>query len=315
MKVLVTGFCGMIGRVLIDELESAGHELRLLDRSAPEQATVFMPGCPERAEAPMKVNWPSIKAEITDSKAIRQAVEGMDAVIHLAAAVSGLPALGIETFRINALGTYVVLDACRLAGVKRFLSASSINAFGTFCWRLSGERPVYEKMPLDETFKVVPEDSYSLSKYVGEETCAAFTRAFGITTAAFRFAGVWTDDMYQAARKDGLEPTTAWSDDLYQWVHVLDISRGVRRALECPTLPAFGVYTLGAADTRQPEPTMEILTKFRPDLAARLERPLVGREPLLSIRKAAQTFGYCPKYRFDGVTTKSFERSKDQVPV
>jgi len=298
MKVLLTGTCGWLSRRLIDELADRGHELRLLDSCAPEEATVFMPGAAERQRSPLVTKWPFVRADITDVVAMNRAVEGMDAVIHLAAAVTGAPEHGVKTFHVNACGTYIILDACRLAGVKRFLCASSINAFGTFYWRISGKPPVYTKMPLDEDFPVVPEDSYSLSKHVNELTCAAFHRAFGITTAAFRFAGVWSESWYEDKIKKGLTPTTAWSDDLYQWVHRHDVCAGIRQALECPTLPGFGAYTLSAADTHRPEPTMEILRKFRPDLAVATHPPLQGREPLLSIRKARQTFGYAPQYRF-----------------
>jgi nucleoside-diphosphate-sugar epimerase len=177
------------------------------------------------------------------------------------------------------------------------LCASSINAYGTIYWRISGQPVEYRRMPLDESFEPVPEDPYSLSKFVNELTCAAFHRAYGMRTAAFRFAGVWTEAMYQQRLQEGLAATQAWSDDLFQWVHVLDIATGLRQALEAPDLPGHGVYTLGAADTRCPEPTLEILQRFRPDLAANLTEPLPGRAPLMSIARARRAFGYNPQYR------------------
>jgi nucleoside-diphosphate-sugar epimerase len=296
MRVLITGACGFLGRALIKELEGA-HELRLLDRMDPAEATVFIPGSPERKRIPLETDWPFVRAEITDPTAMRAALEGMDAVIHLAASVTGLPEHGVETFHANACGTYILFDAGRQADVGRFLYASSINAFGTIYWKLSGKPSPYTRMPLDESFDPVPEDAYSLSKHVNELTGAAFNRAYGVTSAAFRFAGVWTAEMYERTTEKGLAPTTAWSDDLYQWVHEADIVRGLRQALEAPDLPGHGVYTLSAADTRCPELTMEILQKFRPDLAATLAEPLPGRTPLLSIARARATFGYAPLYR------------------
>jgi len=152
-------------------------------------------------------------------------------------------------------------------------------------------------MPLTEDFKTVEEDPYSLSKRVNEETCATFTRAYGITTAAFRFAGVWNREVYAAQTAQPLPPTEAWNDDLFQWVHAEDVASGLKAALECATLPEFGVYTLSAADMRCPEPTMEILERFRPDLAANVTEELPGRAPLMSITKARRTFGYEPKWR------------------
>jgi nucleoside-diphosphate-sugar epimerase len=80
-------------------------------------------------------------------------------------------------------------------------------------------------------------------------------------------------------------------------VHVYDIVAGIRKAMECPDLPAHGVYTLSGPDMRIADLTMEFLWKYRPDLAETVDPPLAGREPLLSIRKARQTFGYPPKYR------------------
>lgn len=295
MKVLITGACGFLGRDLIAELEGS-HELRLLDRNRPEEATMFRPGVSEGAPAPFSTPHHFTKAAITDANAIRSAVEGADAIIHLAASVTGLPEFGQGTFEANALGMFIVLDEARKAGVKRFLCASSINAFGTIYWRISGKPVEYDRLPLDESFPPVPEDPYSLSKYVNELTCAAFTRAYDITTAAFRFAGVYSVEAYEAARQS-LAPTENWSDDLFQWVHVKDIARGLRQALECHMLPAHGVYTLAAADTRCPEPSMQILERFRPDLAANLTRPLIGRQTLMSIDRARETFGYDPRFR------------------
>jgi len=294
MNILITGACGFIGRNLIAELEG-NHELRLADTARPEEATMF--GGPNgRTPAPFTPDWPFVQVDITDLGKMREACTGMDAIIHLAADPTGHAEKGKEIMQVNVVGTYVVLDAARLAGVKRVFCASSINAFGTFFWRLSGKPSPYDILPLTEEFAPVPEDPYSLSKRCNEETCAAFHRAYGLTTAAFRFAGVSSAERYEADRAN-LQPTTEWSDMLYQWVHVGDVVRGLNQALECPTLPGFGAYTLGAADTRCPEPTMELLTKFRPDLAAKVSRPIKGRDPLLSIDRARNTFGYAPRFR------------------
>lgn len=294
MKVLITGAAGGLGRYVIEAFE-VEHELRLVDSVDPEEATIF--GGPVRQRVPLRTKWPYVRADILDEEAMLRACEGMDAVIHLAAIPTGLPEEGKDVMQINVVGTYVVLDAARKAGVSRVFCASSINAFGTIYWRLSGRPAGYLSMPLTEEFRTEVEDPYSLSKLTNEETCATFHRAYGLTTAAFRFAGVWNRDVYAAQTAQPLAPTTAWSDDLYQWVHAEDIAGGLKAALECPTLPGFGVYTLSGPDTRCPEPTMDILERFRPDLAANLTEDLPGRAPLMSITKARQTFGYDPKYR------------------
>lgn len=294
MNVLITGACGFIGRNLIAELEGE-HVLRLADAARPDEATMFG-GANGRTPAPFTPNWPFVHVDITDLEGMQRACEGMDAIVHLAADPTGHAENGKEIMQVNVVGTYVVLDAARRTGIKRVLCASSINAFGTFFWRLSGKPSPYDVLPLTEDFDAVPEDPYSLSKRCNEETCAAFHRAYGLTTAAFRFAGVSRAERYEEARAN-IQPTTAWSDGLYQWVHVGDVVRGLKQALECPTLPGYGAYTLGAGDTRCPEPTMELLERFRPDLAEKVSHPIEGRDPLLSIDRARTTFGYAPRFR------------------
>lgn len=296
MKIMITGACGMVGRELIKVLEPR-HELLLVDRMPPDQATVFVPGKHERQLSPLITKWPFVQAEILDAQAMRAAVEGMDAVVHLAASVTGLPEFGHSTMNLNVMGTFNVLEGARQAGVKRFFCASSINAFGTFYWRISGQPPIIDPLPLDEDFRPVPEDTYSLSKWFNEEMCAAHHRAFGMTCTAFRFAGIWTDAMYRGHLAKGPQPTTQWSDDLFQWVHIDDVVEGIRLAVEKTDLPGFGVYTLGAADTRCPEPTMEIIERTKPEYLKLLKTSIPGREPLLSIKRARETLGYQPKYR------------------
>ena len=293
MKVVITGACGFIGRQVIAELETRGHQLRLLDMTRPEDATVFRGQT--REHIPLQTDWPFVQAEITDEAAMVAACDGMDAVVHLAGEPRGLPEIAVATFESNALGTFVAIDSAKRSGVGRFLCASSINAYGTFFWRLSGRAAPYASMPLDEGFDPVPEDPYSLSKLVNEKTCAAYNRAYDMTALAFRFAGVWTRERYEQVLSDGLPPTTAWSDDLYQWVHVEDVAQGLRQALENEALTGYGVFTLGAGDTRCPEPTRQLLQRLRPDLEVAGELP--GRAPLLSIAAAQAVFGYAPQYR------------------
>ncbi len=294
MKILITGACGLVARSLIKELEK-NHELRLMDLVLPEKATVFDAG--NRIKSAFKTDWQFIQGDIMDNDTVRKAVENMDVVVHLAASVTGLPEYGVKTMELNVVGTYHVLDEAKKAGVKRFFCASSINAFGTFYWRLSGKPVDFPFLPLDETFNPVVEDPYSLSKLVNEYTCAAYHRAYGITATAFRFAAIWPDINYRRFLESCPGPTEGWSDDLYQWVHLEDVVKGIRQAIEKDDLPGYGVYTLGAADTRCPELTMEILEKFKPGLVKVLKKPLEGREPLLSIDKAREAFGYDPQFR------------------
>ncbi|GCE21200.1 NAD-dependent epimerase/dehydratase family protein [Dictyobacter kobayashii] len=296
MKILITGALGFIGRALTEYLGQRGHELRLLDIADPAAVPIFDQIQDKAVTQAVKLNWQFVRGEVTDPVVVAQAVKDMDAVVHLGGIPHGNPDQGTAIFRTNALGTFVVLDEARKAGIQRCICASSVNAFGTFYWRLKRHPIPYTRLPLDEDYPPAPEDPYSLSKLVNEETCAAFHRAYGMTTAALRFTYVWSEAQYQRALVT-LPPTAVWHDDLFSWLHIQDAVEGIEQALECADLPGFGAYNLCASDTCCPEPTVQLLERFRPDLLSVLTQPFHGRESLLSIDKARRTFGFAPRYR------------------
>ncbi|GAA1340795.1 NAD-dependent epimerase/dehydratase family protein [Arthrobacter roseus] len=107
MKVLVTGASGMLGGAAAAQIIAAGHDIRTFQRR---------PSGVKGAE--------DVAGSITDAGAVATAVEGMDAVVHLAAKVSVAGRLH-EFQRINVDGTLLLLDAARRAGVGKLLFISS----------------------------------------------------------------------------------------------------------------------------------------------------------------------------------------------
>ncbi|NQX28154.1 NAD-dependent epimerase/dehydratase family protein [Microbacteriaceae bacterium VKM Ac-2854] len=107
MRVLVTGASGLLGRAVARELLAAGHDVRTFQRSASGVAGVT-----------------DARGSLTDDAAVRQAVAGMDAVVHLAAKVSLAGDPG-DFVRVNVDGTASLLAAARDAGVTRFVHTSS----------------------------------------------------------------------------------------------------------------------------------------------------------------------------------------------
>lgn len=107
MTVLVTGASGLLGGAVARALVARGNEVRTLQRRASG-----VPGAKD------------VQGSVTDSAAVARAVEGVDAVVHLAAKVSlaGEPA---EFHAVNVEGTRALLDAAESAGVKRFVQVSS----------------------------------------------------------------------------------------------------------------------------------------------------------------------------------------------
>ena len=112
-RVLITGAAGRIGSTLRAGLIGRHDGFRLLDRKP-----VVDPRADEEA----------IVADLADTKALAKAVDGVDAMIHLAGAPD--PKDFETMFRINARGMYDVFEAARKAGVKRIVFASTNHTYG-----------------------------------------------------------------------------------------------------------------------------------------------------------------------------------------
>jgi nucleoside-diphosphate-sugar epimerase len=292
MKILITGAFGSAGRAVVRELEPH-HELVLFDRQPFNEPLKHQHGY---VLSPLKTDWPVYTATVADVDVVRQAMVGVDAVVHLAGHLSTPSEETVEIFRDNAYGTFVILDAAARSRARRVLIASSIVSQIPYAAEGRGGY-IPSKLPITEEDEQAPEDAYSLSKRTAEEICAAFHLYYGLTTAALRFTWLFPDEMYQQ-RIDMAEPVTAWEEQLFSWIHVDDVARAIRLAIEVPSLPGYGSYLLSAEDTWVPEPSIEVIRRFRPELLDRIVGSLEGRSSLVSCAKARDTFGFRPSIRF-----------------
>jgi nucleoside-diphosphate-sugar epimerase len=269
MKLVVTGGSGRLGQFTIRELLVHGHEVLSLDRVPPPTAV-----CP---------SWVSDLSRAGD---LYQALRGADGVIHLAAwQAPGLTA-DTETFNNNVGATYNVLKAATDLGVGRAVLASSIAAYGFI---YAPRMPTPDYLPLDEEHPCRPQDSYGLSKVVGETIADSFARVAPVTIVSLRIAGVNFDPTFQGYVARWRTPTQRLGG-FWSYVDARDAAVACRLALETP-LEGHQVFNISAPTGLMREPTTELLRQYLPEMPA-IKEGMSGNWSGLDPRKAERVLGF-----------------------
>lgn len=167
--ILVTGAAGFLGRTVCDNLLARGNHVRGLVRTE-------APGL-----AVEQVIWTGVE----DDEAIRRAVKGVDAVVHLAARVHVMRDRAADPLtefrRVNLHGTERLAKLAAEAGVASFVFASSVKAMGE-------ETP---EGAWNETDEPAPVDPYGISKLEAEHALARLSDESGLTTSVLRLPLVY----------------------------------------------------------------------------------------------------------------------------
>ncbi|TCU09674.1 NAD-dependent epimerase/dehydratase family protein [Rhizobium sullae] len=333
-KVLITGGCGFIGRYVAQELLERGYDLRILDALIDQVHGNAGPAMSTEAEI--------VRADVRDKAAVRQALDEIDYVIHLAAEV-GVGQSMYEIVRYvgsNDLGTATLLEAMIGMRVRRVIVASSMSVYGEglyetrdgrrlgFVRRKGAEVKAGQWDPLgpdgeplvpvatDEEKQVDLASIYALTKFAQERQVLIFGEAYGVETTALRLfnvfgAGQALSNPYTgvlanfASRLSNRQPPMIFEDGRQRrdFVHVRDIARAFRLALEQPRAPGQVInvgsglaYTITevaallAEAMGVPEITPDIMGKARSgDI----------RNCFADISKARELLGFDPQYRLE----------------
>jgi dTDP-glucose 4,6-dehydratase len=224
MKILVTGGCGFIGSNLVRHLLETRPEDSVVNLDVLTYAA-----CRESlADLEADPRYRFIQGDITDREAVSAAMQGVDAVMHMAAESHVDRSItDPEVFvRTNVLGTQTMLDVARRQGVTRFLYCSTDEVMGTL-----GPTGLFsEKTPIQ------PNSPYSASKAGGELLARAFSHTYGMETVITRCSNNYGP--YQFPEKliplfilnllqGGTVPVYGDGQNVRDWLYVVDHCRAL----------------------------------------------------------------------------------------
>lgn len=249
MKVLVTGGAGYIGSVVAAQLVEAGHEVTVLD----DLSTGHADAVPEGARF--------VHRPVTEPG---DALDGVDGVLHFAA--RSLVGESVEKpgeyWAANLGGTLALLEAMRVAGVRRIVFSSTAATYG---------EP--ERSPITETDPTRPTNPYGASKLAVDTTLTAFAGLHGLGTVSLRYfnvAGAYTAPDGRVYRERhtvethlipnvlkvatgeresvsvfGTDYPTPDGTCVRDYIHVADLARAHLLALDATTPGRHTIYNLG----------------------------------------------------------------------
>ena len=256
-SILVTGGAGYVGSVVVEELLDRGPSVRVLDSlahgSGPSLLTVW--GHPR---------FRFVRGDVRDADARRRALEGVDAVLHLAAIV-GDPACAREpelAREVNHGGTRALLDDAERAGVGRLIFASTCSNYG---------KMADSSVLATEEFDLSPVSLYAETKVAAELDVLARSDN-GLPTCCLRLATVYGASprmrfdltVNEFTREITLDrDLVVFGEQFWRpYVHVRDAARAACTALEAPVEAIRGeVFNVG--DTSENYRKLDIVELLR----------------------------------------------------
>jgi len=287
MTILLTGGAGFIGRAVHDQLEAAGHAVRIFDRAADP------------------------RDDVLDHDRLREAADGCEAVIHLAAKVGlGLDIFDIDEYALqNDVGTAMALRVAAEHGISRFVYASSMVVYGEGWYRCvqhgSVNPPPRQRNDLDlrrfdprcphcgadlvpelvpESAPLDPRNAYAATKVHGEQLATIWSRETGGTVVALRFHNVYGSGMPRDTPYAGVasifadsllrrEPPRVFEDGCQRrnFIHVFDVAAAVVAATATPLPAGLTALNIGSPWVRTVG-----------EMATELSRTLAGPAPIVT---------------------------------
>ncbi|MFC5503036.1 NAD-dependent epimerase/dehydratase family protein [Lysinimonas soli] len=280
MRIAVTGGSGKLGRGVVAVLREAGHDVFNLDRAP-------APGGPARGPGFVEIDL-SDYGQVADAlSGVEEVFDSLDAVVHLAAIPAPGLASNVATFQNNMAVGYNVFEACRKAGIRRIVHASSETVLGL----PFDVPPPY--LPVDEEYPAVPNSTYSLVKHLEEQLATQLCRWDPeLSVTGLRFSNVMDGTEYPGFPAFDADPQLRrWN--LWGYIDVRDAGQAVLKALETRG-PGYEAFIIAATDTVMSRSSAELAAEVFPGVP--VTKQLDEHETLLSIDKAKRMLGYAPQF-------------------
>ena len=283
-RILFTGGAGKAGKHVVPYLLAQGHRVMNVDLKPLDHPGVD-----------------NLIADITDSGQMFNAMSSyaaldelepgngvpkFDAVVHFAAVPRILINPDNETFRVNTMGTYNVIEAAVKLGIKKIIIASSETTYGV-CFSDGPTDP--NSLPLEEDYDVDPMDSYGLSKVVNEKTARSFQRRSGFDIYALRIGNVIEPYEYAKLFPHYFKNPEVRRRNAFCYIDARDLGQIVDLCLQKDGL-GYQVFNAGNDHNGAVIPSKELAEKFFPGVP--ITRELEEHEALFSNKKIREVLGF-----------------------
>ena len=305
-RVLITGAAGFIGSNVADRLLADGHEVVGFDNLTTGRREFI-------AGALGHDRYTFCEGDVLDGDVLRAAMDGADAVIHLAANAD--VRFGLDhpdrDLQQNTIGTFTVLEAMRAAGVRRILFSSTGSVYGE-----PEVFPTPEDCPFPRQTSL-----YGASKLAGEGLIQAYCEGYGFAGVITRFVSIMGErythghlfDFVSALRADPSH-LTVLGDGKQQksYLYVGDCVNAVTGLLALHSDAGCHTYNLGTDEVTVVDRSVELICDHM-DIAPTIhhtggERGWVGDSPLIHLDCAKlRSTGWTPGLTIERAVRRTLE--------
>jgi UDP-glucuronate 4-epimerase len=303
MRILVTGGAGFIGSHLVEKLLTAGHQVAILD----DFNDFYDPQIKHANIAGVAKDVTMYHVDLRDRASVRNLFhrEKFETVVHLAARAGVRPSIQHPQlyYDTNVSGTLHLLDAASVAGVERFVFASSSSVYG-----ISKKVPFSEDQHLTQTLS-----PYAATKIAGEFLCSTYSHLNQMRVVALRYFTVYgprqrpdlaihqfTRRIYAGQSIEQFGDGTTRRD----YTYIDDVIQGTMAALKYDG-PLYDIFNLGESDTIQ---LRDLIAAIENALGKKAKINRMPEQPgdmpltCADISKARKLLDYNPATRFsDGL--------------